>query len=128
MRWRESTLIEVALVAVAIALSLEGVRSGLPVGLSNWRTANAGTGGRLTPAGWWYAVVSLPVFQFLLWRWFWRKWLRGGAPPDELVLGTADLQSLADLGNSFEVVRNMRAVPVTFRQRSSCSPSPPWSR
>jgi hypothetical protein len=33
------------------------------------------------------------------------KRFRGGAPPDELILGTADLQSLADLGNSFEVHR-----------------------
>ena len=41
------------------------------------------------------------------------KWLRGGAPADEQLVGSADIQSLADLGNSFEVVRTMRAVPVT---------------
>ena len=41
------------------------------------------------------------------------KWLRGGAPPDELFVGSADIQSLADLGNSFEVVRTMRIAPVT---------------
>jgi len=41
------------------------------------------------------------------------KWLRGGAPPGESLVGSADLQSLADLGNSFEVVRTMRAVLVT---------------
>jgi hypothetical protein len=41
------------------------------------------------------------------------KWLRGGAPADEPVLGSGDIQSLADLGNSFEVVRTMRVVPVT---------------
>jgi hypothetical protein len=41
------------------------------------------------------------------------KWLRGGAPAGEQLVGSADLQSLADLGNSFEVVRTMRAVPVT---------------
>ena len=33
------------------------------------------------------------------------KWLRGGAPADEPLVGSADLQSLADLGNSYEVVR-----------------------
>ena len=33
------------------------------------------------------------------------KWLRGGAPADEPLVGTADIQSLADLGNSFEVVQ-----------------------
>lgn len=40
------------------------------------------------------------------------KWLRGGAPTDEALLGSGDLQSLADLGNSFAVVRGMRIVPV----------------
>jgi hypothetical protein len=29
------------------------------------------------------------------------------------MLGSGDIQSLADLGNSFEVVRGMRIVPVT---------------
>lgn len=42
-----------------------------------------------------------------------KKWLRGRAAPDEPLLGSADLQSLADLGNTFEVVRSMRTVPIT---------------
>jgi len=41
------------------------------------------------------------------------KWLRGGAPADEPLVGSGDIQSLADLSNSFEVVRTMRIVPVT---------------
>jgi hypothetical protein len=41
------------------------------------------------------------------------KWLRGGAPPDEPLVGSADIQSLADLGNSYEVVRTMRMAPIT---------------
>jgi len=41
------------------------------------------------------------------------KWLRGGAPADEPFVGSGDIQSLADLGNSFEVVQTMRVVPVT---------------
>ena len=43
------------------------------------------------------------------------KWLRGRAPADEPLIGTADIQSLADLGNSFEVVRGMRWVPFTLQ-------------
>jgi hypothetical protein len=39
------------------------------------------------------------------------KWLRGPTRSEEPILGTADLQSLADLGNSFEVIRHMRTVP-----------------
>ena len=41
------------------------------------------------------------------------KWLRGGAPAGEPLVGSADIQSLADLGNSFEIVRSMRIVPFT---------------
>jgi hypothetical protein len=41
------------------------------------------------------------------------KWLRSGAPVDEPLVGSADIQSLADLANSFEVVRTMRIAPIT---------------
>jgi hypothetical protein len=44
---------------------------------------------------------------------FEQKWLRGGAPAEEALVGSADIQSLANLGNSFEVVRGMRSVPIT---------------
>lgn len=46
-------------------------------------------------------------------REFDNKWLRGGAPPEEPLVGSADIQSLADLGNSYEVVRSMRIAPIT---------------
>lgn len=41
------------------------------------------------------------------------KWLRGGVAGDEPLVGSADIQSLADLGNSFEVIQTMRIAPVT---------------
>ena len=44
-----------------------------------------------------------------------RKWLRGGAPAGELLIGSADIQSLADMGNSFEVVKEMRLAPFTLQ-------------
>ncbi|HWB04077.1 MAG TPA: hypothetical protein VG796_13705 [Verrucomicrobiales bacterium] len=42
-----------------------------------------------------------------------RKWLRGDAPDGETLLGSGDIQSLADLNNSFEVVRTMKTIPFT---------------
>lgn len=42
---------------------------------------------------------------------FEEKWIRGGTPETSELLGTADLQSLADLANSYSVVREMRIVP-----------------
>lgn len=41
------------------------------------------------------------------------KWLRGGAPEGEAFIGSADIQSLADLNNSFDVIRSMNIVPFT---------------
>jgi hypothetical protein len=41
------------------------------------------------------------------------KWLRGGAPAEEPLVGSSDIQSLADLNNSFEVVRTMGITPLT---------------
>jgi hypothetical protein len=42
---------------------------------------------------------------------FERKWIRREAPEGEALIGSADIQSLADLANSFEIVRKMRPVP-----------------
>jgi hypothetical protein len=43
---------------------------------------------------------------------FGQKWLPRKANGEQL-LGSADIQSLADLGSSYEVVRDMRAVPFS---------------
>jgi hypothetical protein len=48
-------------------------------------------------------------------REFNRKWLRCERPPDEPLMGSADIQSLADLGNSFQVPEGMRIVPFGLR-------------
>jgi hypothetical protein len=39
------------------------------------------------------------------------KWVAGNAGDSKELLGTADVQSLADLGNSYDAVREMRLVP-----------------
>ena len=43
------------------------------------------------------------------------KWLRGGAPAGEPLIGSGDIQSLADLGNSYEVIRQMNCVPFNTK-------------
>lgn len=42
---------------------------------------------------------------------FEQKWIHECASGEEL-LGSADVQSLADLDNSYSMVREMRAVPI----------------
>lgn len=44
-----------------------------------------------------------------------RKWVHAGHPPSESLLGTGDIQSLADMGNSFELVQAMKIAPITKR-------------
>jgi hypothetical protein len=48
-------------------------------------------------------------------RAFHEKWVVGKAAADEPLLGSADIQSLADLGGSFEYLRAMKAVPFSLR-------------
>jgi hypothetical protein len=75
-----------------------------------------------------YLVFSLKLFEikrrgFLEYsamandytRSFHQKWIRGGAPEGEHLLGSSDIQSLADLSNSFAIVRDMRLVPFDLK-------------
>ena len=48
-------------------------------------------------------------------RAFHEKWIMGQAAADEPLLGSADIQSLADLGSSFEYLRGMKVVPFSLR-------------
>jgi len=76
VRIRNSIYVEVALLAAVYSLGLWfwSVRSDLG---SSWYEL---PGGRwsLTPAGYWYVFVSLPLFQFILLRWYMRlfTWFR----------------------------------------------------
>jgi len=41
------------------------------------------------------------------------KWLEGNAPADASLIGSADIQSLADLGNSLQIVSSMRITLIS---------------
>ncbi len=49
-------------------------------------------------------------------RAFHQKWVVGPAPEDEPLLGSGDIQSLADLGNSFGFIRDMKIFPFSQQQ------------
>jgi hypothetical protein len=44
------------------------------------------------------------------------KWIDGRAPKNDQLLGTSDIQSLADLVNSYDAVRRMRLVPFGLQE------------
>ena len=232
VRFRDSVVAEVVLVGLVYGVTVGEYRpfaEGL--GLSAWFVAPAPGGMTWTPAGQWYSLVSMPVFHFLVARWYYRilvwagflwavarlplrlvpthpdrlgglgfivaasgafvplamahgallsgmianrifhlgatlpqftveiaavtllvwaivfgplavfalplvrakragmleygrfagayvrdfdgKWLRGGAPAGEPALGSSDVQSLADMANSYAVIGAMRPLPVS---------------
>ena len=234
LKIRNSVFVEFALLAVVYTVGLLVWNSRTELGLVTWY-ALPGSRWNLTPAGYWYVLVSLPLFQFILLRWYVRlliwfrflwqvnrielnlipthpdrcgglsflgkssyafapvlfaqgailagvvaarvlyrgetlqsfrfqiggfivffvvvvvapllmfslrmararrkgladygllaqryvesfdqKWVRESLPPAEL-LGTGDIQSLADLGNSYQVIREMRIVPFGLQDIS----------
>jgi hypothetical protein len=61
----------------------------------------------------WLREYSLLVLRYN--RAFHQKWIEGGAAEHEPLLGSADIQSLADLGNSYEFIRGMKVVPFSVR-------------
>jgi hypothetical protein len=68
---RDSVVPELVLFLPVIVLFLVGPALDLPEGITSWKaTDRAGT--QFTLAGWWYALVSLPIYQFLHLRWLWR--------------------------------------------------------
>jgi hypothetical protein len=48
------------------------------------------------------------------------KWVQG-SPAGERLLGTSDIQSLADLGTSFDVVQRMRIAPISRQAVIQCA-------
>jgi hypothetical protein len=231
VRWRNSVVAELLLIALVYGVGILVVwRNYTALDAASWYATPSAAGSKPSPAGLWYGYVSLPIFQFLLLRWYYRlglwvrflwkvsripldlvpthpdrvgglgflagtayafsliaiahgallagqlanrifflgatltdykmtiagmviflvvmllgpltvfaaqltlakqkglreygtlaeryvrdfdaKWLRGAAG-DEPFIGSADIQSLADLGNSYEVVKEMRLAPVT---------------
>jgi len=73
MRQRDRVLPEAVLAVIALLPSLFVARIEL-LTVSNWH-ALAGSGGDVSPAGWWFSLVSSPIFRFLLLRWAWRMLL-----------------------------------------------------
>lgn len=231
-RWRNSVVAEILLIAFVYGVGILVVwRQYTALDASTWYASSSEAGSKLSLAGLWYGYLSLPAFQFLLLRWYYRiaiwarylwqvsriplalvpthpdrtgglgfiaatahgfgplatahgallagqianrvfylgeqlptfkaeigllvavvmllvfapllvfipqlaraklkgareydtlaqryvrefdsKWLRGGAPADEPLVGSADIQSLADMGGSLDVVREMRIAPIS---------------
>lgn len=76
---RDALVPELLLLIPVIIVFMVGPPLEMPGDVTNWKRAAAtsGAGRHFTTAGWWYALVSLPVYQFLLLRWLWRFFIWG---------------------------------------------------
>ena len=72
MRLRNSVVAEVVLVVLVYTVGVAS-RNYVVVDANTWTTGSAGSG--LSLAGWWYTLVSVPIYQFLLLRWYFRVFL-----------------------------------------------------
>jgi hypothetical protein len=78
LRLRDSVPLELALLLLVATVGHWLWRSTIAFGAPSWYAAPENGGMRLTAAGVWFAAVSVPVFQFLLLRWYLRLliWFR----------------------------------------------------
>ncbi|MCJ7711256.1 MAG: hypothetical protein MUQ32_10565, partial [Chloroflexi bacterium] len=78
LRVRNSVGVELALVALVYTVGLWVWWSQFALGAATWYAAPDSAGLHLTLAGYWYVLLSLPIFQFILLRWYMRLliWFR----------------------------------------------------
>jgi hypothetical protein len=72
---RNSLTLEIALLVLVYTLGLWIWRSQVATGAASWYALPEAAGLHLTLAGYWYAFVSIPIFQFILLRWYFRLFL-----------------------------------------------------
>jgi hypothetical protein len=78
MRLRNSVLAELVLITLVYGIGVLYVwRTQVALDVSSWYETAVDGQRQPTAAGWWLACVSLPVFQFLLVRWYYRLFIWG---------------------------------------------------
>lgn len=71
-RWTSFSAVEFVLLVIAFALSLNGAMVYLSEFGDSWFGSLVDGKKAISWAGWWTLAVSLPLFWFLVLRWFWR--------------------------------------------------------
>jgi hypothetical protein len=78
LRVRNSVAVEVGLLAFVYSVGLWSWRTNIALASATWYATPEGGSFNLTHAGYWYVLVSIPISQFLLLRWYIRLvvWFR----------------------------------------------------
>ncbi|TAK62711.1 hypothetical protein [Methylobacter sp.] len=72
LRLRNSVMMEVLLIALVLTVGHYLWSSQMALGADTWFSVLVDGSHRFSPAGLWYAYVSIPFFQFMLVRWYFR--------------------------------------------------------
>jgi hypothetical protein len=75
MSLRNSTTLELGLLVFAFTVGHWGWERGVALGTATWYGVREGTNLRLTLPGDWYAFVSIPIAQFIVFRWYLRLFI-----------------------------------------------------
>jgi hypothetical protein len=75
IQWRDSIPLEVGLLIFVYAVGPWLWRSQIALGASTWYAIPESGHLHLTPPGYWIAFVSIPIFQFILLRWYLRLFI-----------------------------------------------------
>jgi hypothetical protein len=78
LRARNSVVLELSLLVFVYTIGHWGWRTGIVVGVPSWYASPRDNHLNLTLPGYWFAYVSIPIFQFFLFRWYIRLalWFR----------------------------------------------------
>lgn len=71
-RWKESTWAEAILLIIIVASTIADLNVIKSTHLSTWILIPAANGTARSLAGWWFTLISMTIYRFLLFRWFWR--------------------------------------------------------
>ena len=75
MRLRNSVDAEIAIVVLVLLAGPFIWREALALHSDTWYATVSGSKASATPAGRWYTFISVPVFQFILLRWYYRLFI-----------------------------------------------------
>jgi hypothetical protein len=71
VRLRNSAVAQIAFLILVYTVGLWHWQNRVPIIAPTWYAMSEGRS-HLTPAGYWYVLVSIPIVQFLLLCWYWR--------------------------------------------------------
>jgi hypothetical protein len=72
-RWRDSGIAGVVIILIVYFVGVLYLwRNHFALPVATWYAIPSGAGNRLTAAGWWYALITIPIVQFTLLRWYYR--------------------------------------------------------